>query len=435
MKCSAAILALSLLFAEAASAARFDLGPSGYTSRVWQIQDGLQEDVVQAFAQTPDRFFWIGTTGGLVRFDGAAWIVFDHTNTPALLQESILCLLTSRDGSLWIGTEGGGLVLYHDGVFRLFSRTDGLTSGFIRAIFQDHFGVIWVGTDGGLFRVAGSTLKRVDGIGEIPTLCVRTIGEDASFGLWIGGPALVRIAQGKATSYSLPGGLGQNRIKTILTERDGTVWVGTVSGLYEKKGGQAAESFEKVKGVAGTVRTLWQSAEGALWIGTIGNGISILDHHHMTVLHAPRWLPSNTVLSLFEDAEKDIWIGTQHGLLRLSKTSVKTVPLPGNADSDFGTVYQDSNGDLWMASSKLFRIRDGVARPFIYSHLGGAQVRNVFRDQQGALWLGTDGAGAFPIPRSRVRTSHHRKRPGQQLHSSFFTGSRRQRMDRDRWRN
>ena len=81
----------------------------GYARRVWHTEDGLPEERVQALAQTPDHFLWIGTTGGLVRFDGAQFAVFSRENTPAIHENSIFSLCAALDGSLWIGTEGGGL--------------------------------------------------------------------------------------------------------------------------------------------------------------------------------------------------------------------------------------------------------------------------------------------------------------------------------------
>ena len=100
--------------------------PDGYTRRVWQTQDGLPENTVQAFAQTPDHYLWIGTSGGLVRFDGARFVVFDRGNTPEMHEDSIFCLTVSRDGSLWVGTEGGGLLRYQNGVFRAYSAAERL---------------------------------------------------------------------------------------------------------------------------------------------------------------------------------------------------------------------------------------------------------------------------------------------------------------------
>src|SRR5260370_151336 len=89
----------------------------GYTQRTWQTQDGLPEQVVQAFAQTADRYLWIGTTGGLLRFDGERFLTFDRENTPAFSENNVFCLLVSRDNSLWIGMEGGGLLRYKNGTF------------------------------------------------------------------------------------------------------------------------------------------------------------------------------------------------------------------------------------------------------------------------------------------------------------------------------
>src|SRR5437764_3786823 len=88
--------------------------PDGFTRRVWQTQDGLPENTVQAFAQTSDHYLWIGTSGGLVRFDGARFVIFDRENTPQIHEDSIFCLTVSRDGSLWAGSDGGGLVRYRN---------------------------------------------------------------------------------------------------------------------------------------------------------------------------------------------------------------------------------------------------------------------------------------------------------------------------------
>jgi hypothetical protein len=63
------VAALLLLFATAVAAA--DRAPDSpvYSRRVWQSADGLPEDYAQALAQTADGYLWVGTSGGLVRFD------------------------------------------------------------------------------------------------------------------------------------------------------------------------------------------------------------------------------------------------------------------------------------------------------------------------------------------------------------------------------
>jgi ligand-binding sensor domain-containing protein len=83
-----------------ACSAAFAIAPTGFTRKVWQTQDGLPEQTVQAFAQTPDHYLWVGTTGGLLRFDGARMTVFDDENTPQLKTNSVFSLMVSRDASL-----------------------------------------------------------------------------------------------------------------------------------------------------------------------------------------------------------------------------------------------------------------------------------------------------------------------------------------------
>ena len=371
-----------------------------YTERKWEMQDGLPEQIVQAFAQTADHYLWIGTTGGLLRFDGASFVLYDRENTPAFRDNNIFCLTVSRDNSLWIGSEGGGLIRYRDGVFRAFSVDDGLTNAFVRTIEQDSKGEIWIGTDDGLFKLVGEQLDRIDGTARMPAVAVHALHEDRSGRLWIGGSRLLRLDGNSATEYQLEGQASQNRVKSIVETENGTVWVGTVSGLQrmvpiELPKHAETKGFQKVSGFNVTVRFLRETSDGRLWIGTIGHGLHIYSHDQFSEITAPTRLPSNTVLSLFEDVEKNLWVGTQAGMLRLSKTPVRTVALPDASDSDAETVYQDVDGDVWIAATNLFRFQKEEATPYRFPMLQDVRVRNVFRDREGTLWIGTDGRGVY----------------------------------------
>jgi len=373
--------------------------PFSYTQRLWQMQDGLPEQVVQAFAQTADRYLWIGTTGGLVRFDGERFQTFSRDNTAAFSENNVFSLTVSRDHTLWIGMEGGGLIRYREGIFREFSAREGLTNGFVRAIREDSQGRLWLGTDDGLFRFENDRLRRVDKSGEIPAIAVHAIYEDRLGHLWIGGSKLFRISGDSATEFVLGGAASQNRVKSITQTRDGTIWVGTVSGL--EKLAEGDHSFRTVSEVQGTVRVLHQTSDGTLWVGTIGHGLFTYRDGGFSRVAVSDPLPSNTVLNLFEDIERNIWIGTQGGMVRLIKTPVRTVPLPDASDSDAETIYQDTNGDLWVAAVDLFRVHNGNAEKYTFPGTSGVRVRNVFRDREGALWIGTEGRGAYRFVGSR----------------------------------
>ncbi|HTF68812.1 MAG TPA: two-component regulator propeller domain-containing protein [Edaphobacter sp.] len=376
--------------------------PASFSRRVWLIQDGLPEDTVQAFALTHDGYLWAGTTGGLVRFDGHHFYLFSRDTTPALPENSVFCLSTGRDGALWIGTEGGGLAVLRNGSIKRYSAAEGLTDGFVRAVHEDAQGRLWVGTDDGIFLMKNEHLSRLDTSHFAAHFAVHALAEDTAHRIWAGGSELLVFSghddTPKIEQYGLPGAYSQNRVKAILSAHDGSMWVGTVGGLEHLEHGH----FRVVSQIRGTVRTLREADDGSLWIGTIGEGLWSYKDGEYRLMSRDSVLPSKTVLSLFEDSLQQIWVGTQNGMVRLSRTPVAAIPLPGASDPDFETISYDSDGTVWVASSRVYRIRNGVAEPYHFDAIGNAVVRNVFRDRAGTLWIGTDGDGVYHLMPGRT---------------------------------
>jgi signal transduction histidine kinase/ligand-binding sensor domain-containing protein len=377
--------------------ARVNWAQEAYSHRLWQAADGLPSDVVQAFAETPDHAMWIGTTDGLVRFDGSRFRYYRRENTPALGADSVFCLTVTRDGALWIGVEGGGLVRYHDDHFRKFTALDGLSNNVVRAIFEDRDGLLWVGTDQGLFQLHGERLVRVDATNLIPELSVHVITQARDGAMWVGGSSLLRILAGKTQVYRIPIRRQSQRIKSILQTTDGTIWVGAVSGLYRVAG----DRLEPVTRIRRTVRVLRQTHDGTLWIGSIGSGLYSIRSKGEPVLFAGG-PPSKSILNLYEDREGNLWIGSQIGMERLSRSAMSLLPLPGSPDADFGSVFVDRDGSIWACSTSLYRERDGVMRKEVLPGLQGVTIRNLLRAADGSLWVGTEGWGVFRFSASAL---------------------------------
>ena len=114
---------------------------------------------------------------------------------PALADNSVFCVLSARDGSLWIGTDGGGLVHFKDGVFRAYTQAAGLSNGFVRSLIEDDQGRIWIGTDNGLFQMVHDKLQQVDTSPYASAFAVHSIIEDREHRVWVGGSALLVFDQ------------------------------------------------------------------------------------------------------------------------------------------------------------------------------------------------------------------------------------------------
>jgi ligand-binding sensor domain-containing protein/signal transduction histidine kinase len=372
----------------------------GYSRRVWQTQDGLPQDTINALVQTKDGYLWIGTSSGLARFDGFRFTVFNHENTPALREESVYSLYCSRDGTLWVGTEGGGLVRYQAGTFQLFSTNEGLTNGFVRTIHEDSRGNLWVGTDRGLFRFENGKLIRVDNTAGIPAMSVHAMHEDRQGRLWVGGFGLLVLSEGPAVFRSSRS-LADNSVRALAESNDGTIWVATIGGLHRVPGGDPGKVFTTSPITQHNTSFLYHTTDDALWAGTYGQGLFRYQGEQATSYQASTLLPDNHILALLEDTERNFWVGTQNGLLRLSRSVVSTVAAgPPGAPESIKTVYQDRDGSLWMTSltGALYRLKGSKAvSAQLPPAVSGKVVRTVFRDSTGAMWIGTNGEGALRI--------------------------------------
>jgi ligand-binding sensor domain-containing protein/signal transduction histidine kinase len=365
-----------------------------YARTLWRVSDGLPEDTVQAITATATQQLWIGTTGGLARFDGAHMQIYGNGTQRHLPVNSISCLTMGRDGVLWAGTEGGGLMRVDEKGWHAYSQADGLKNGFVRSVVQDSHGSLWVGTDDGLFRQRNERFERQNMDSTGSSFAVRNILEDRSHRIWVGGSQLYSLdPEGHSTRYALPGTDRGSRVLAMLQTADETVWAGTSGGLQRLKEGR----FYKVPGLQVAVRSLMQSSDGTLWIGTIGNGLWILRDGRMLRADTPGLLPSDTVLHLFEDATHQIWIGTQAGLVRLTQTILHIVPLPQPGDTDVEKVFRNVPSGVPVAAEHLYSVQGDNPHLLDLPQMRGAFVRNVFPAKDGSFWIGTDGNGVYHL--------------------------------------
>src|ERR1700758_2127969 len=94
--------------------------------RMWQKTDGLPSDLVTTVVQTRDRFLWVGTSAGLVRFDGVKFTELKLPVSKTNLSIGITALCEDSDGALWIGTQEHGLFQLARGIVRHFTKKEGL---------------------------------------------------------------------------------------------------------------------------------------------------------------------------------------------------------------------------------------------------------------------------------------------------------------------
>src|SRR5260370_8192983 len=108
---------------------------------------------MRSIAQPPDGYLWVGPSSGLARFDGVRFVVYARFNTPSMTDDNIRALAVAGDGSLWVATDGGGLLHYQKGQFQSFGPKDGLTNDFVGAVVEDSRADVCAEPNPALFRL------------------------------------------------------------------------------------------------------------------------------------------------------------------------------------------------------------------------------------------------------------------------------------------
>jgi len=334
---------------------------------------------------------WIGTMHGVATFKDGRLVRHDTDGFPTA---QILSIRVTRDGSVWIGTRGNGLLRYRAGQFRTYTAADGLPSTSVSAIYEDSHGTLWIGTlDHGVGRFRNERFDFASEAIGIGNKAVSSFLEDREGNLWIGSAnGLSRVAEGQVISFTTAQGLLGDKVRTVNADSSGALWIGTGKGVQTLDG----RHFSKGSGLSSDlVMSTLSGRDGSLWVGTFDGGVNRLFQGHTTVYDLNNGLNSNLVLSLYEDRGGVLWVGTSRGLQRIVNGTLApdTFKLSGEA---VGVIYQDRNGAIWAGTQDggLNRIVGGIVTSFTKRNgLSSDLILALHEDSTGALWVGTAGGG------------------------------------------
>ena len=444
MRLHLALLAAAAATVDATSAVALD--PSrkvaDYLIDFWQEDAGLPQKFVYVIRQTSDGYLWIGTRGGLARFDGVRFTVFDDLQPGQLEESEVVSLAEAADGSLWIGTNGGGVTRHQRGRFTTLTTRDGLPSDFVpslaaapdgrvwigtqkglvcrrpdgslenlteglphpqvEALYFDERGVLWIGTQRGLASLAGQRL--VNFAAQQPeVLGYRTLSitGDGRGGLWVGmletNTPLVLLKDGRATAFDSAQVGGS--ITGLSVDGQGTLWISSPSGLSRYRDGRFEKLQADVSGVGAThvvqtsslrrTQAVFADREGSVWVGTPTDGLARLrDAVFTTVSPREHQGVEERISALFEDHQSGMWMAMDAGgVARQSAEGWQLLDVGTKRSLD--TVFEHPAGTIWTGNEeKLFRLEAGAFRAVEGpTNLGSAAVVD------GTLWVGSKGDG------------------------------------------
>lgn len=344
-----------------------------YLVDTWLTEQGLLNNSVNALLQTRDGFIWVGTASGLMRFDGLKFTPIVATDAPEGKPEAVTALCEDREGSLWIGTQAGGLLRYADKKLARFTVHDGLLDNSVTIVAQDSWGTLWVGTQSGLNR-------------------------------W---------QKGRFSEYRNPKTGSMKLITGIHANKAGQLWITTLSGIYELRGGELEPlNDDSISPEARSTQFLgvYGDSAGNLW----GYGDTFLRNLNQGKRYnyfRSSDPTSSRVCTLCERHNGELWVGTKgSGLYCLSNGEFKAIEV--NSDSlrnDVRAILEDTEGNLWIGTSGGGLVR---LKPRRFWFLGAgeglpaAPLNTLCIDPERRVWAGSTGAGLYsgqPLQFQRVR--------------------------------
>ena len=264
-------------------------------------------------------------------------------STSVLSDNLIVSVYQDSHGILWVGTSQGGLNRLDRKTGRVtvyrYNPDDpnSISWGEVSAIYEDKAGTLWIGTSGGLNRFDPRT-ETFTSEAVFQDLLIGSVIEDQLGNLWVGTwNGLVRRAPGAGTFAAVPlvsNPTAQHRVQELYVDRTGTLWISTQNdGLFRLDPALADGPTPAVSHFPqdandprspGTspVMGFHEDANGALWLGTVEDGLVRYDRETQTFVHfMPETGAAKYISCIQEDARGTLWMGTALGLARFDPAS------------------------------------------------------------------------------------------------------------------
>lgn len=376
---------------------------------------------VHAIVEDRRGWIWIGTSHGLnvrrsASSDFEAYF-HDPSEPMSLAADPVQSLFVDGHGTVWVGTEFGGLHKFTDRmrILRVYGRSEsGLRRPYIYPMLEDADGSIWMGTYGeGLLQFFPSTRR----FRSVPLEAGRRLvySLTSGDGLWFGthGGGVGRLRAGAGVQYveagEAPDRISHSEVWAVLRDSRNRLWVGTSNGLNVRMPGTT--EFQKYFADAGDTTALTSSviqciyeASDGIWIGTWGGGIHRVQEDHGKFrferfpFGRPGELSGGIVMCFLEDPNRCLWIGTWgagFSCLSADRRSVRSwTTRNGLANNSVYGILPDGRGRLWISTNRGLSRFDPDSQTFQSYDVSDGLPSNEFntnsflRSRNGEMYFG-----------------------------------------------
>ena len=416
------------------------------------MREGLSQSTVMSILQDSRGHLWLGTEGGLDRYDGYSIQEYrrERANPHALASDYIWKIAEDAQGDLWLATRGGGVARWERRTDRFQQyrhdprNPNTLASDETRTLLIDRDGLVWIGTQRHGLDVLDPQTGRVrhyrhraDAPASLPSDAVFVFMLDRAGRMWVGtdgGLSRYEPSTDGFVHYGVSSGargLASRRVRAIREDHTGAIWIGTLDGGLNRLDPVTDEVkvFRSDANVRGSLRadrivTLLEDDAQRLWVGT-PKGLHLYDRDSETFVHYgydaanPHSLRDEDVMSLYQDHGGVLWVGTRAGgashwnpnswaLGHYRSSLIGNTAVNAFADDGAGTVWVGTADGLVEIATATRTERRLTRDSFGSQGLPDDRVMALLHDGS-ALWIGTmtGGLARFEPGRGIVRSYRH----------------------------
>ncbi len=357
---------------------------------------------IQGLVQGTDNVIWFATLQGLVAYKNNKF--FREEKLKDLEHEIIESLHYQKETStLWIGTNSKGIYSFDGQTLTAYSNFLNLTKAVVNIIQSDLEGNIWIGTEGGdIIIYKNQKFEKISNNIRFGSIGGFYFSKSTR---WIGtGEGVYIYKDGSLEKFEE---LKLNKITDLIEDTNGILWLGSQSGLYRYNlSSKQLDSYNEANGFpSNLIRNLMVDKEGSLWIATYRKGLAQLSDGLVLNYSTDEGLSTNVITGIAQYDENKYFIGDEAGTINILKNNTISalntrIPIPKDR---LKHILVDSNKNLWVSTyGGLLKIMPNGEEKLFNSKSGfpSESTRMVFEDKTGNIWVGTRSEGLFRLSKN-----------------------------------
>lgn len=378
-------------------------GASSYAQRYpfhnLSVDDGLIQSQATSLAQDRNGNLWIGTFGGLSRYDGRNFTSYTIRN--GLPSNIVWAVAADTEGNIWVG--GPETISKFDGkTFTHYSRLQQQTVGDPKSRQQIQIvnDTAWWLVAGDIYYVTHGKIKYYVTPGSTGFVSALLAEKNS---LWLAKEGVIYHQYNNHTDtlkFNLPAENGQIYVYRLFRDKEGKIWMATSSGLYRLNGTRIQNYHlgPDSLSVQPPIGLITQDRAGAFWLGMY-KGVLRLDGNRQQYYSKRNGLSDNSFFDLFTDREGNVWMGSDgQGVFRYSGTQFtsldETMGLPS---AQIMAIASNKKDSLFLGSydAGLYIFKDGKVGPLSFPSSPVPSITALCYTRASKLWIGTRGRGLW----------------------------------------